>query len=702
MKKLTSKRKQIAKIIKKNNAWIGIIFFLFVAFFAVSLWAGLVGAFVYYISESKIMGEYKVISYMAELYEQSGSENPFSGLPDKETRDYIITDSKGNILHQRGEDTRSNISASMEFPGQQSLIKATSDKSTDFLYCDEDGEMQINFQMLYKWFFSDETKESVREENGSRNFYFPIWLEKSIRDGSEIFYGKATVEVRLNDAFFLLLFATVLFVLILIVLVLILVNIISTAVSQKKMVNVFFLDVVTKGHNWIWFLIHGEQTLLRRKYAKNRYAVLDLVFVRYRNFCVCHSVEEGEKMLCKLNSIVSDSLLKDETMAHYASANFAVMLRYTDEEQLRKRIEEIIKKLEGMDGTHRFAFHVGVVPLGSAVETGRRGKKLLVDLEKEYNNACAARATLSETDESGIAFFDQKLVEEQRWIDTVQECQQSALENEEFVVYYQPKYDPRTDELKGAEALIRWDSPEHGFRSPNEIIPIFEKNGFIVNIDRYMITHVARDQKKWLDAGLKCVPVSVNVSRAHFIDRDLAEQIRDMVDAYGTPHELIEIELTESAFFDDKKAMVTTITKLRDYGFHVSMDDFGSGYSSLNSLKDMPLDVLKLDAGFFSGDLDDERGEIVVSEAIKLAKNLNMETVAEGVEAKEQVEFLARQGCDMIQGYFYARPMPKEEYEKRMAGSDDTETRSSDKDTFEASADTAPDTQEEENPEYGY
>ena len=244
--------------------------------------------------------------------------------------------------------------------------------------------------------------------------------------------------------------------------------------------------------------------------------------------------------------------------------------------------------------------------------------------------------------------------------------------------------------------------PEHGFRSPNEIIPIFEKNGFIVNIDRYMITHVARDQKKWLDAGLKCVPVSVNVSRAHFIDRDLAEQIRDMVDAYGTPHELIEIELTESAFFDDKKAMVTTITKLRDYGFHVSMDDFGSGYSSLNSLKDMPLDVLKLDAGFFSGDLDDERGEIVVSEAIKLAKNLNMETVAEGVEAKEQVEFLARQGCDMIQGYFYARPLPKEEFEKRMAGSDDTETRSSDKDTFEASADTAPDTQEEEDPEYNY
>ena len=139
-----------------------------------------------------------------------------------------------------------------------------------------------------------------------------------------------------------------------------------------------------------------------------------------------------------------------------------------------------------------------------------------------------------------------------------------------------------------------------------------------------------------------------------------------MVDAAGAPRELIEIELTESAFFDDKKALVSTITKLREYGFLVSMDDFGSGYSSLNSLKDMPLDVLKLDAEFFRGDMENGRGEIVVSEAIKLAKSLNMQTVAEGVEVKEQVEFLARQGCDMIQGFYYAKPMPPEEYAERM------------------------------------
>ena len=228
--------------------------------------------------------------------------------------------------------------------------------------------------------------------------------------------------------------------------------------------------------------------------------------------------------------------------------------------------------------------------------------------------------------------------------------------------------------VRGIEPMSLWEAQRQvyygtiaGFVTPYKFIPIFEKNGFITEIDHYMISHVARDQRRWLDQGYKCVPVSVNVSRAHFIESDLAEQIRDLVDSEGAPHSCIEIELTESAFFDDKKAMINTIMKLKAYGFSVSMDDFGSGYSSLNSLKDMPLDVLKLDAEFFRGEAaDTERGEIVVSEAIRLAKSLNMKTVAEGVEVREQVDFLAQQECDMIQGYYFAKPMPHDEYEQRM------------------------------------
>ena len=362
-------------------------------------------------------------------------------------------------------------------------------------------------------------------------------------------------------------------------------------------------------------------------------------------------------------------LRKREMVAHFASANFAVLLTYTDENELKERVESILEKLTEMDDTHRYQFHIGVDTL--PVKTGADGKvirrkKGTYDLEKTYNNSCSARATMEESDDSGIAYYDEELLEQQKWIDTVKTEQQKALDNNEFVVYYQPKYNPRTNELKGAEALIRWNSPVHGMKAPNTIIPIFEKNGFIVNIDHYMLTHVARDQKRWLDAGYKCVPVSVNVSRAHFIEKDLPEQIRDNIDSEGCPRNLIEIELTESAFFDDKNAIIEAIKKLKNYGFMVSMDDFGSGYSSLNSLKDMPLDILKLDAGFFSGDLKNERGQTVVSEAIRLAGLLQMKTVAEGVELPEQKKFLADNGCDMIQGYVYAKPMPPEAYMEKM------------------------------------
>ena len=328
----------------------------------------------------------------------------------------------------------------------------------------------------------------------------------------------------------------------------------------------------------------------------------------------------------------------------------------------------MIQHLELIGVGHKFSFQVGVCLLNRQSNENEIVKNKDINLEKEYNNACTARASMADSDESGMVVFDSKFEEDQIWLSKVEECQSKALLNEEFIVYYQPKYDPVTDKLRGAEALIRWQSPEFGFVPPGRFIPIFEKNGFITEIDHYMIAHVAADQKRWLDMGYDCVPVSVNVSRAHFVESDLAEQITALVDKEGAPHKYIEIELTESAFFDDKNAMIDTITKLQANGFAVSMDDFGSGYSSLNSLKDMPLDVLKLDAEFFRGENTGERGQIVVSEAISLAKKLNMRTVAEGVEEKDQVDFLASQGCDMIQGYYYAKPMQKEDYEKRMTG----------------------------------
>ena len=229
----------------------------------------------------------------------------------------------------------------------------------------------------------------------------------------------------------------------------------------------------------------------------------------------------------------------------------------------------------------------------------------------------------------------------------------------------QPKISTNKEVLAGAEALVRWIHPTEGFIPPNKFIPIFERNGFILKLDDYMLEEIAKQQAQWIEQGRKVVPISVNVSRAHFAKEDLAEHICSIVNKYRVPHNVIELELTESAFFDDKEVLLNTVRKLRDAGFVVSMDDFGAGYSSLNSLKELKLDVLKLDADFFRGVETQERGMLIVSEVIDLAKKLDMKIVAEGIESREQVDFLTEQECDLIQGYFYAKPMPISEFEEK-------------------------------------
>ncbi len=702
--KKTKNEKSFRKI-KRNHSWISILIFTITLFLVGALGYAFVDFFFLYAVETKIAAEYDSISYMSRLYDNHKSDN--YDLLDEEGRLYFIKDKDGNIIYQKGEITASEEAKSVFFDFEENKINVYLDKNDEYIYVNNEGSLMFDYFKFIKsirydkdgvLYVGDRTiehdelveygdkigidsneidvhvgidderyKESMNAINDVVSAELPLWISIDLRDGNEL-VAKAYVRINVRDVALFTILAIVVAVIIFLVFIVVVANVIGGFIRQRRITNFFFTDQVTKGRNWMWFKDRSDQLLRKKKNAKNKYAVINFVFVKYKTFCLCHSVTEGEEVLKKVNDWMESSIEKKELVAHVTNSNFAMLLRYVDADDLDIRIKTLIKELEQIDTEHKFAFQAGVNKIDvSKDENGRFVKRKNIDIEQEYNNACAARATFGTSEDSGVAYFDEKLVEEQKWIDMVQEKQQQALDNEEFMVYYQPKYDPKTNELRGAEALIRWQSPDYGFVSPGRIIPIFEKNGFITEIDHYMIQHVAKDQKAWLDKGFKCVPVSVNVSRAHFIESDLAEQIRDMIDKVGTPHNLIEIELTESAFFDDKNAMISTIEKLKSYGFSVSMDDFGSGYSSLNSLKDMPLDVLKLDAEFFRGENSGERGEIVVTEAIKLAKSLNMRTVAEGVEIKEQVDFLAEQGCDMIQGYYFAKPMPKDEYEARMS-----------------------------------
>ena len=666
-----------------------------------------------YTTNLKAKAETEAAFSYAELYENASEDqldNLYSEISSK--YEFFIADKDWNVLYPSGsqmtlvipeeENELEPLNASFvtNIPGFDKMpfdpdslriivadnARYCADKDTSFFDIEDNSISPKSFDIL-----NDQDLLTSIFNNGS--VPVPYWTVFEVKEGKELIAFKTHIDIHLTDVIYIGSFALLSAVISGIIFILLLINVIRTHINNRKMRNIVFRDHVTGNRNWFWFALKSKE-ILRKRRNNVQYAIVSLAFVRYRNYVLCHSVEAGEKKLRDIWKTISSSLDKNEICAHSALANFPILIKAATAADANARVDRIIKSLSVLSGDHDFKFQAGVCMIDPKIRKD-------ADIDLLYNNASSARATLETTDDTGIAFFDNKLVEDEKWIDLVTERQRDALEKEEFKVYYQPKFDPRTNELRGCEALIRWVSDDMGFVTPGQFIPIFEKSGFITEIDHYMLSHVARDQKSWLDEGRKCVPVSVNVSRAHFAETNLAEQIKEIIDREGAPHNLIEIELTESAFFDDTKQMLKTIKKLKSYGFLVSMDDFGSGYSSLNSLKDMPLDILKLDAGFFGGDKHNERAEIVVAETLQLAKKLNMTTVAEGVDYQSQVDFLAAEGCDMIQGYFYSKPMPKEEYALKLEKKavDTPEVPKEDGSVKENSAPDAPSKTEEDQAE---
>lgn len=450
--------------------------------------------------------------------------------------------------------------------------------------------------------------------------------------------------------------------------ILLFVNVISSFITQRRMINLLYLDPVTGGKNWFYFIQHGRKILCRFRNHNITYALVNLHMNRYQDYCACYGNKAGEELLGSMESFLKVNVKKQEIFARFASADFGLLLRCDSAEQCNRRLRKLLAELTGIQRGGALSFNAGVyqIPSGKDCPNDVTHARKQIDITQVYHYAAAARKSLYRKKGKYIKFFDDQILQEQLWKRRVESTMEEALLNKEFQIYLQPKYNPASQKIVGAEALVRWVSPTDGVIPPKHFIPIFEENGFITQLDYYMISAVAKLQSEWKIQGQKNLPISVNISRANFTKKDLALQICQLVDGYGTEHSLIELEVTESAFFGDKEILQKTLKELKDYGFCISMDDFGAGYSSLNSLKDLPLDVLKLDMEFFKEKTMEERGEIVVKEAIRLAKNLNMKIVAEGIETKEHVEFLLEQECDMIQGFYFAKPMPVSEFEKQM------------------------------------
>lgn len=287
-----------------------------------------------------------------------------------------------------------------------------------------------------------------------------------------------------------------------------------------------------------------------------------------------------------------------------------------------------------------------------------------MDVSEMYDRAYLAAKNCKGKFVENVAYYDESMIENMRQEQFIINEVNRAIEEEQFAVYLQPKINLLNGKSYGAEALVRWRHPTKGLMKPGDFVPIYEKNGIIGRLDQYMWRSVCKLLRKWIDEGKNPNPISLNVSRVNIYNPHLVEILKKMITEYRIPPHLLNLEITESAFIEDQSLVMKTISRLHELGFQIMMDDFGSGYSSLNVLKDMDVDYLKIDMNFLQEDAKfNGKGEKVLTSVVRMAKWLQLPAIVEGVETQEQVDFLRCIGCEYAQGFYFAKPMPVEEYE---------------------------------------
>ncbi|MDX5609490.1 GGDEF domain-containing protein [Clostridioides difficile] len=406
-----------------------------------------------------------------------------------------------------------------------------------------------------------------------------------------------------------------------------------------------------------------DSMYILKNYYQDNFYLVQLAVNKFKYINEMFGYSEGNKILIHISQVLNNNTNKYEICARMDNDHFILLIACNTEDELLNRLSKINKEICNLITTNSSKYKI-VMSSGIYKITKKDDIKKIDLLIDRANIAAKSK---KEKYEHSYSFFNEdtrnRLYKEKRLEDNMNK----ALEKGEFIVYYQPKYSlGDVNEIEGAEALIRWNSPEFGFISPIDFIPLFEKNGFIVNIDMFVFEEVCKTLNKWINKGYTPVPISVNMSRVHLYRDNFIENITDLISKYNISPEFIELELTESVVFDNLNILIDIMKKIKEIGFLISMDDFGSGYSSLNLLKDLSFDILKLDRGFLIETTDTKRGKIIISKIVEMAKAIDIKVICEGVETYEQVEFLKEIGCDKVQGYLFAKPMVLDEFEKHL------------------------------------
>lgn len=404
------------------------------------------------------------------------------------------------------------------------------------------------------------------------------------------------------------------------------------------------------------FIIESNKLFL--KYNKEEFTVIKFDIDKFEYINEIYGHEYGNMVLNYIGDTLNDFVSKDEIYSRGHNDNFLLLLRERNDKEIIKKIEYIsnrfMKIKDNKDKKLNIHFSFGIYKV----------EKDTNKIEQMIDKAGIAQkiAKLELNHIESYVFYNskikKKIIEEQKMENLMYE----ALENNEFKVYLQGKNDLNSLRISGAEALVRWESSELGFISPMDFIPLFEKNGFIVEVDFFVFEEVCRSIRKWLDDGIAVNITSINQSKRHLDNDNYVSRLQKIIEKYNIPAELIELEITETAVTDNVDKLVEVIDELHELGFKISIDDFGSGYSSLNMLKQINADVLKIDKEFLNEADESKKSKTIIKHVIKMAKELEIQTITEGVENVEQAEFLRNIGCDMAQGFLYSRPIPITEF----------------------------------------
>ena len=432
---------------------------------------------------------------------------------------------------------------------------------------------------------------------------------------------------------------------------------VSRTKYEKEIEKIAYNDSLTGLMNFIKFKLEGNKIL--KDMPLGNYAVF---YMDIRNFKMINDVfsyKIGDKIIQGIANELKNFFSRESLVARVNADNFVVLIEYLNKDILEDELNSIIKKMSSSSYVKDMEYHLDIYGGVCCREDSEKN-----DVNTILDRANMARKYAKERKNNKIVFYNKTMSEILIREQNMELKKEEALKNGEFIAFIQPKYSLKSGKAEGGEALVRWKA-NGGYISPGEFIPLFEKNDFIVSIDKYMHEEVCKLQRKWLDEGLKVFPISVNVSKRQLYNPYFAEEYIETKNRYELPDGLVELEFTESIFFEKYEVISGIVKKLTEHGYICSIDDFGSGYSSLNLLKDVSLGILKIDRLFFENLENNKRGDIIIRNVINMARELNMKIVAEGVETLEQLELLRSVNCDMVQGYIYDRPMPVEEFESK-------------------------------------